>query len=104
MPAASGAVGGETYTVRRGDTLSSVATACGASVRELCSLNGIAEPNRIREGQVLRLPAGKAVKALPPKKEAAKVVPPPASTPQPLSTDDDLLGLFDEADLFSNYN
>jgi LysM repeat protein len=104
VPLPAQAAGGETYAVRRGDTLSSIATSCGTSVRELCNLNGIAEPNRIREGQVLRLPAGKSAKAPPQRREVAKVTPPPLATPKTLPSDDDLLGLFDEADLFSNYN
>ncbi|MDR2030414.1 MAG: LysM peptidoglycan-binding domain-containing protein [Puniceicoccales bacterium] len=106
--------GGDSYVVRRGDTLSSIAAARGATVRELCSLNGISEPNRIREGQTLRVPARKAAVAGQPREEMAKPSPVAAAKPaaavapkpaqqQPLRSDDDLLGLFDEADLFSNF-
>ncbi|MDR3117471.1 MAG: LysM peptidoglycan-binding domain-containing protein [Puniceicoccales bacterium] len=104
--AAARGSGGASYTVRRGDTLSSIAGACGTSVRELCSLNAIAEPNRIREGQILILPAGKVAPATPTpaRKEVSRAAPAPVPAPRSPASDDDLLGLFDEADLFSNYN
>lgn len=44
-----------TYTVRRGDTLSSIAARHGITVRELASLNGLSNTNHIRIGQRLRL-------------------------------------------------
>lgn len=44
-----------TYTVRSGDTLSSIATRFGTSYQTLASLNGIANPNLIYVGQVLRV-------------------------------------------------
>ena len=44
-----------TYTVISGDTLSKIAAKTGVSVADLVSLNGIANPNLIRVGQVLRL-------------------------------------------------
>jgi LysM repeat protein len=46
---------GGTYTVRRGDTLSSIARRHGTTVTHLASLNGIANPSLIHVGQVLRL-------------------------------------------------
>jgi murein DD-endopeptidase MepM/ murein hydrolase activator NlpD len=45
------------YRVRRGDTLGGIAYATGLSVRTLAAANGIADPNRIHEGQVLTVPA-----------------------------------------------
>jgi membrane-bound lytic murein transglycosylase D len=53
-------VAGETprarfYTVRRGDTLSSIATRHGMSVSELASLNGLRNANQIRVGQRLKV-------------------------------------------------
>lgn len=48
-----------TYTVRQGDTLSSIAASqLGSAGRytEIASLNGIRDPNAITAGQVLRLP------------------------------------------------
>lgn len=44
-----------TYTVRSGDTLSSIAARFGTSYQSLASLNGIANPNLIYVGQVLRV-------------------------------------------------
>jgi hypothetical protein len=43
------------YTVQRGDNLSSIAAANGTSVAALASLNGLANPNMIRAGQTLCL-------------------------------------------------
>lgn len=52
-----------TYTVRRGDSLSRIARVeCGDSgmVKRIMALNGITNPDRIREGQALRLPGAGA--------------------------------------------
>lgn len=45
----------QTYTVRRGDTLDGIAKAFGLTRQALMTLNGIANANRIRIGQVLRV-------------------------------------------------
>jgi len=47
----------KTYTVKSGDILSRIANKFGVSVRELSELNGITNPNMIRVGQELVLPA-----------------------------------------------
>lgn len=44
-----------TYTVRSGDTLSSIASKFGTSYQALASLNGISNPNLIYVGQVLQV-------------------------------------------------
>lgn len=44
-----------TYTVRSGDTLSSIAAKFGTSYQTLASLNGISNPNLIYVGQTLRV-------------------------------------------------
>lgn len=44
-----------TYTVRSGDTLSSIAARYGTTYQMLAAINGIADPNKIYPGQVLRL-------------------------------------------------
>jgi len=44
------------HRVRRGQTLSTIAARYGVSVRAIASLNNIRRNNRIRVGQVLRLP------------------------------------------------
>ncbi len=45
-----------TYTVRAGDTLSSIAARHGTTVSALVAANNIANPNLIRVGQVLTIP------------------------------------------------
>lgn len=81
------------YIVRRGDTLYSIALDNGLDYREVAAWNGIADPNVIREGQVLALkapasdvqvrpiagPGGVAVRPL--GDETARVTPPPAPSP-----------------------
>lgn len=47
--------GGDTYTVRSGDTLSGIAAKYGTTYQHLAQINGIADPNRINVGQVLRI-------------------------------------------------
>lgn len=50
-----------TYTVKQGDTLSSIAARHGVSTSSLISQNGLAaNPNALRIGQVLRIPAASA--------------------------------------------
>ena len=51
----------QTYTVRRGDTLSEIAARFGTTVNELVRLNNIADRDRIYPGQVLVIPAGGCV-------------------------------------------
>ena len=52
----------QTYTVQSGDTLSGIAAKYGTSYQAIAALNGIADPNKIYPGQVLRL-AGSASSA-----------------------------------------
>jgi LysM repeat protein len=47
----------KTYTVKSGDTLTSIARSLGVSATELASLNGITNLNLIRVGQVLKVPS-----------------------------------------------
>lgn len=46
---------GRTYTVRSGDTLSGIAVRYGTTYQVLAAKNGIANPNIIHPGQVLRI-------------------------------------------------
>lgn len=46
----------KTYTVKSGDTLSSIAGRFGTTVKKLMELNGITDANKLRVGQVLKLP------------------------------------------------
>lgn len=52
--------GGATYTVVAGDTLSGIAQRYGTNYQTLAALNGIANPNLIKVGQVIKLPGGAA--------------------------------------------
>ena len=45
-----------TYTIVRGDTLSGIAKRFGTTYQEIARLNGIADPNKIRAGQVIKIP------------------------------------------------
>jgi len=49
---------GQTYTVRRGDTLSAIARRYGVSMWALAQANSIRNPSFIYVGQVLRIPGG----------------------------------------------
>ncbi|MBQ2774881.1 MAG: LysM peptidoglycan-binding domain-containing protein [Clostridia bacterium] len=51
--------GAETYIVRSGDTLSSIAGRFGVSVSAIVSANNIENPNVIFEGETLRIPSAK---------------------------------------------
>lgn len=57
-PAASAApsTSGATYKVKKGDTLSAIAARFGTTTRVLVQLNDIADPSRIRIGQIIKLP------------------------------------------------
>ena len=56
MPTAAGS----SYTVKRGDTLGSIAAKGGTTIATVVSLNAIKNPNLIRIGQVLALPGAPA--------------------------------------------
>lgn len=45
----------QTYTVKKGDTLSGIASKFGTTYQELANKNGIANPNLIFPGQVIRI-------------------------------------------------
>jgi LysM repeat protein len=59
------------YRVKRGDTLYAIARAHGTTVSELVRINGIANPNLIRVGQVITISGDPATP------------PPPAPSPPP---------------------
>ena len=57
-PPAQPTPSGQTYVVRRGDTLSSIARRYGVSMWTLAQANSIRNPSFIYVGQVLRIPSG----------------------------------------------
>lgn len=57
---AQGAAGGGTYTVVAGDTLSGIAQRYNTTYQNLAAMNGIANPNFIKVGQVLKVPTSGA--------------------------------------------
>lgn len=59
-----------TYTVKAGDTLSAIAAKYNTTYQELARINGIANPNVISVGQVIKLSGGSASAAATPTKEA----------------------------------
>lgn len=52
---ASSSSGSSTYKVKKGDTLSKIASRNGVSVRQLCRLNGLTTSSKLRIGQTLKL-------------------------------------------------
>jgi LysM repeat protein len=73
-----------TYTVVGGDSLSGIAARFGTTTRNLMSLNGITDANRIRVGQVLTI-GGSAAPAAPtaPAPTAPAPTTPAPTTPAP---------------------
>lgn len=61
--AAPAAAASGTYTVVRGDTLGSIASRHGTTISALVAANGIKNPNLIRLGQSLTVPAGSGAAA-----------------------------------------
>ncbi len=51
----------ETYAVKRGDTLASIARSVGTDIKTLAGLNDLASPYRLTAGQVLKISAKEAV-------------------------------------------
>ena len=54
-PSPSSAAVPRTYTVKRGDTLSGIAATYGTTIKKLAALNRLADPSKLRVGQVLKL-------------------------------------------------
>ncbi len=42
------------YVIKSGDTLNAIARNLGVTVRVICELNGIENPNRIRAGRTIK--------------------------------------------------
>jgi len=81
-PAASVAAGPNEYVVQPGDSLSKIAARHGVSTRELAELNSISDPNKLRAGQKLKLPAAaKPLESAPTVQRPTPPPAPPASAP-----------------------
>lgn len=63
-PDAGAAQGVTVYTVKRGDTLSQIAAKYGTTYQAIAAYNGIKNPNVIRVGQKIKIPASTAPAAL----------------------------------------
>lgn len=63
-PDAGAAQGVTVYTVKKGDTLSQVAAKYGTTYQAIAAYNGIKNPNVIRVGQKIKIPASTAPAAL----------------------------------------
>jgi membrane-bound lytic murein transglycosylase D len=77
----TGVVGAERYVVKRGDTLSKIASRNGLTEEQLMAINDIRNRNFVYEGQVLAL--AESARAAPPVEAAVpveSVAPPPAET------------------------
>ena len=51
-----------TYTVKPGDTLRGIAISRNSNTAAIAAANHITDPNKLKVGQVLRIPAGSAAK------------------------------------------
>lgn len=58
QPAPAPTPSGTTYTVKKGDTLSGIAAKFGTTYQKIAADNGIADPNKIYPGQVLKINGG----------------------------------------------
>lgn len=63
-PDAGAAQGVTVYTVKKGDTLSRIAAKYGTAYQAIAAYNGIKNPNAIRVGQKIKIPASTAPAAL----------------------------------------
>lgn len=63
-PDAGAAQGVIVYTVKKGDTLSQIAAKYGTTYQAIAAYNGIKNPNVIRVGQKIKIPASTAPAAL----------------------------------------
>lgn len=72
-----------THTVAVGETLGAIARKYGVRVAQLVEENTITDPSKVRAGQVLVIPGGKAAAAKPAAPVAAPIATEPVTTPPP---------------------
>jgi LysM repeat protein len=82
-PAATPTVDAVVYTVKPGDTLSSIATQNKTSIDALSKANNLTDPDKLQVGQKLTIPASAASPAGPSASGSAAGLPPAASKPPP---------------------
>lgn len=75
----------QTYTVQKGDTLSSIAAAHGTTWRALADFNLMDDPNRLRVGQQIRIPSSIAAPRAPATAATAATAPAAVSSTAPIS-------------------
>jgi LysM repeat protein len=61
----TGGGGGDTYVVKAGDSLASIAAELGVPMEELISLNNLEDPSRLEVDQVLKIPPRGGASATP---------------------------------------
>lgn len=81
----------ETYVVKDGDSLSTIALRFGTTVEALLMANGLSDPNRIQTGQTLVIPANTAEPRLP----TPPQLPSPTGLPTTVSTQQTMFRLED---------
>jgi LysM repeat protein len=74
--AVPGTAAAGSYTVRWGDTLTTLAARFGTSVRALAEANGLADPNRVLAGRSLSIPGRGATPRATTSRPATPVTPP----------------------------
>lgn len=75
---------GDTYTVRKGDTMFLIAYIAGKDVKEIAKLNNMSEPYQLNVGQTLKLSAPEEQVATPASKPAPAAQPVVQAPPKPV--------------------
>lgn len=74
---------GDTYTVRKGDTMFLIAYIAGKDVKEIAKLNNMSEPYQLNVGQQIKLGKEDVPKEQP-QQQVATTAPVPTPAPQPI--------------------
>jgi len=96
-PAAPAAGEAHKHVIRSGETLGSIARRYGVRMGDLATANNISDPQKIRPGQELVIPAGGRTGGRSAGASAAKAPPPGANAPIPSASQDLDSGLKPEA-------
>jgi len=82
-PAATATPAGDVYTVKSGDTLSSIAAENGSTVDEIVKTNNLSDPDKLQVGQKLVMPAGSSTAAKPEASSGASASASASGSPAP---------------------